>query len=40
MNFKINSTTEQINSTAGIILAGKIFDKIGLNNGKRYLLTF
>ena len=39
MKFNINSTKEQINSTAGIILAGKIFDKIGLNNGKSHYET-
>ena len=39
MKFNINCTTEQINSTAGIILAGKIFKKIGLNNGKSHYET-
>ena len=32
MKINVNSTTDLINSTAGIILAGKIFKKIGLNN--------
>ncbi len=28
MKFSINTTTEQLNSTGGIILAGKIFKKL------------
>lgn len=31
MNFTIDTTTDVLNSTAGVILAAKIFDKIGLN---------
>lgn len=36
MKFSINTTTEQLNSTAGIILAGKIFKKIGLTSKSHY----
>jgi hypothetical protein len=35
MNIELNTTTEQINSTAGIILAGKIIEKCGLDFDER-----